>query len=81
MRKNLGAFKYNFNYFVMLAFIVSTLIVPVTPINKMIFMFLRVLPGVMFDLNNNMPSEVMIASTDEAIRKLCCRSGLKKVLE
>lgn len=47
----------------------------------MIFIFLRVLPGVMFDLNNNMPSEVMIASTDEAIRKLCCRSGLKKVLE
>ena len=34
----------------------------------MIFMFLRVLPGVMFALKSNMPSEVMIASTDEAIR-------------
>ena len=34
----------------------------------MIFIFLKVLPSVMFALKNNMPGEVMNASTDEAIR-------------
>lgn len=34
----------------------------------MIFIFLKVLPGVMFALKNNMPSEVMNASADETIR-------------
>lgn len=47
----------------------------------MIFIFLNVLPGVMFALKNNMPSEVMNASADEAVRQLCCRSGLKKAWE